>query len=49
MKNDLACGKQSQILTKTFGNKSKYNPAPNGNFKTNIGKGMSHEKAAIAD
>jgi len=49
MKNNPAYGKQNQILTKTFGNKRKYNPAPNGNFNANIGKGMSHEKAAIAD
>jgi len=49
MKNNPAYGKQSQILTKTFGNKSKYDPAPNRKFKSNIGKGMSHGKAAIAD
>jgi len=49
MKNNPAYGKQNQNLTKTFGNKRKCDPAPNGNFNTNIGKGMSHEKAAIAD
>jgi len=49
MKINPADGKQSQILTKKFGNKGECNPAPNGKFKSNIGKGMSHGKAAIAD
>ena len=46
---DSADRKKSQNPPKQFGDKDKFDPAPNEKFKSDIRKGMPHGKAATAD